>query len=139
MFSMKLAALDAKLTMFFMNKVPQLLAAAGEKASTEGTGTYTEILNKAKGNEALQGEAATLNNKIAEAGNSTYKIVLSVVTVALLIVVVLAGAALAFSKAQDREEAKKKLVYVAGGTVVAFAAVGIITYLAGFGNTLLGE
>ena len=86
------------------------------------------ILNDAKDAE-VSGSLKTLSDKATEFGSAGYHIGFLIGTFAALIALIAAGICLMFSNGNDRDEAKKKIIWTIVGAVVVFGAASAVVLI----------
>lgn len=77
-----------------------------------------------------------LGPKIDDLGGGAYHLVYKIGVMVILIALFAGGIYLALAGAQNRNEAKSKLLHIIGGALIAFSAAGIVVSLANLGQNL---
>lgn len=77
-----------------------------------------------------------LGPKVDDLGGGAYHLVYKIGVMVILIALFGGGIYLALAGAQNRNEAKSKLLHIIGGALIAFSAVGIVVALANLGQNL---
>lgn len=94
--------------------------------------------------EDILGAASDLENsslsglgpKVDDLGGGAYHLVYKTGVMVILIALFAGGIYLALAGAQNRNEAKSKLLHIVGGALIAFSAAGIVVALANLGQNL---
>jgi len=77
-----------------------------------------------------------LGPKVDDLGGGAYHLVYKIGVMVILIALFAGGIYLALAGAQNRNEAKSRLLHIIGGALIAFSAVGIVVALANLGQNL---
>lgn len=77
-----------------------------------------------------------LGPKIDDLGGGAYHLVYKIGVMIILITLFGGGIYLALAGAQNRNEAKSKLLHIIGGALIAFSAAGIVVSLSNLGQNL---
>ena len=112
--------------------MPQIVALAGESSGGGMDFSMDDVISGAGSNSALDPVAKTVQG----AGASLYKIVFFAFVFISIIGIVVSAIKIITSNAQSRQEAKSDVVWKAVGALIGFAAIGIITLVAGIGAGL---
>lgn len=98
------------------------------------TESIQDIIN---GGSKLEDSAlAPLGNKVNEFGGGSYHLLIKIGGFVLVIALVIAGIALIFSNAQNRNESKSRIVAIVAGGILIFGAVAIATLIQTIGGGL---
>lgn len=88
------------------------------------------------GNDAMQsgGAFASQSGKIDQVGGGVYHIMFKVGVFAMLIGLMFVGIKLAFANMNERDEAKKRIIWIVVGCILVFGGAGLIVMIADFAS-----